>query len=114
MNIYCKDYDGHEIVNPSFAQWDTGQVLYASDVTYDTDKYAAPWFHFSSAGTQVATCVEAEPVDDGVYCAQIPDLMLRQPYMIRAMVYLPSKENGAPSKTIGCAELRVVRRPPPA
>lgn len=114
MEIYCKDYDGQDILNPSLTQWDTGQMLYVTGLTYNADVYDDPWFHFGNKQTAAVIRTQAASDDNGdTWYAPVPDTLLQEPYTVNVYVYLPAKNNSGVSKTAFKYELPVQPRPRP-
>lgn len=114
MEIYCMDYDGQEIVNPSLTQWDTGQVLYITGLVYDTSVYDTPWFHFCNRNSMAVIRVKAQSDDDGeTWYATVPDVLLQGLDNIIVYVYLPAVISGGKSKTAFQYVIPVIPRPRP-
>lgn len=86
-------------------QWDVNQVLYAEYWNYDV----VPIFHFCNTASEEALVVKGEIIN-GSAKANIPNLLLQQPYPITVFVYLEDDDSG---KTIFASEIPVRKKPKP-
>lgn len=86
-------------------QWDYGQVLEITGL----DLPAAPQVHFGRQGAAETETLIGSTLD-GVTAVSIPDLLLQQPGIICAYVYLTDPQSG---ETVRTVEMSVDPRPKP-
>lgn len=123
MDIYLVDYDGQEVLNPSFVQYDAGQKLRVTGLQYDTSIYTAesPVLHFWNEATDTAIAVVTTLVvgsgtagtADAVWEAEVPNSLLESPLTITVAVYLPAETTSDPSKTVWMTQITVEKRVEP-
>lgn len=123
MDIYLVDYDGQEVLNPSFVQYDAGQKLRLTGLQYDTSVYTAesPVLHFWNEKTNPAIAVATELVSgsglagavDAIWEAEVPNSLLENALTITVAVYLPAETPADPSKTVWMMQIPVEERVEP-
>lgn len=109
--VTCFDLNG-EVVT-SFNQWDTNQVIVIEN---DNSFFqSAPMFHFCNQKSTVAFGVQSV-LKDGKITADVPNILLREPYAITVYIYLYSGTNTqseSSGKTVKIIQLPVRPRPKP-
>ena len=121
MRFYFKDYDGNEVLTPTFTQYDSGQVIYVTDVAYDPAVYTGgPAFHFWNKNSESVLFAGATPIDGGVYgdpntvyqCA-LPNVLMGEGLPFFAAFYLANETTDRPACTVGIIRITMEQRPSP-
>lgn len=112
FEIRCYDEKFKEITH--LTQWDVNRFIIVKSIDVDT----VPEFHFCNKKTELAIPVLSRLVKDendkNCYIAEIPDILLQQPFDIIVYIYVDSVvENKISSKTTHMARIPLVPRPKP-
>lgn len=121
MRFYFKDYDGNEVLTPTFTQYDSGQVIYVTDVAYDPAVYTGgPAFHFWNKNSEEVLFAGATPLDGGqfgdpstVYQCALPNVLLGEGLPFFAAFYLANETPDKPACTVGIIRITMEQRPEP-
>ena len=104
---FLLDTYGNTIYN--LTQWDVNQKLI---VSVDQTVTIAPKVHFCNQKSEKALVVEST-LSDNKIVADIPNILLQEPYRITAYVYLETDIENSSWKTIQTIEIPVRKRPKP-
>lgn len=104
---FLLDTYGNTIYN--LTQWDVNQKLI---VSVDQTVTIAPKVHFCNQKSEKALVVEST-LSDNKIIADIPNILLQEPYRITAYVYLETDIENSSWKTIQTIEIPVRKRPKP-
>lgn len=104
---FLLDTYGNTIYN--LTQWDMNQKLI---VSVDQTVTIAPKVHFCNQKSEKALVVEST-LSDNKIVADIPNILLQEPYRITAYVYLETDIENSSWKTIQTIEIPVRKRPKP-
>lgn len=104
---FLLDTYGNTIYN--LTQWDVNQKLI---VSVDQTVTIAPKVHFCNQKSEKALVVEST-LSDNKIVADIPNILLQEPYRITAYVYLETDIEDSSWKTIQTIEIPVRKRPKP-
>lgn len=121
MRFYFKDYDGNEVLTPTFTQYDSGQVIYVTDVAYDPAVYTGgPAFHFWNKNSEEVLFAGATPLDGGqlgdpstVYQCALPNVLMGEGLPFFAAFYLANETPDKPACTVGIIRITMEQRPEP-
>ena len=121
MRFYFKDYDGNEVLTPTFTQYDSGQVIYVTDVAYDPAVYTGgPAFHFWNKNSEEVLYAAATPLDGGqlgdpntVYQCALPNVLMGEGLPFFAAFYLANETPDKPACTVGMLRITMEQRPEP-
>lgn len=122
MRFYFKDYDGNEVLTPSFTQYDSGQKIYVTDAVYDCNIYTAqPAFHFWNRNSKEVLSRSATLVEDtgergsaeAVWTCVLPNSLLAEGLPFFAAFYLANEQVDTPACTVGLLRITMEQRPTP-
>ena len=122
MGFYFKDYDGNEVLTPTFTQYDAGQVIYVTDVAYDPSVYTGgAAFHFWNRNSENVLFSGAQKVDanvaDGdpsaVYSCALPNSLMAEGLPFFAAFFLANETTHDPACTVGIIRITMEQRPEP-
>lgn len=95
LNAICLDQYGNTITH--LTQWDFNQKLIIELEDYNLEN--APMIHFCNKNSEKALAVQST-IEDKKIIADIPNILLKEPYRIIAYLYLYSNDSGKTIKTI--------------
>lgn len=95
LNAVCLDQYGNTITH--LTQWDFNQKLIIELENYNLEN--APMIHFCNKNSEKALAVQST-IEDEKIIADIPNILLKEPYRIIAYLYLYSNDSGKTIKTI--------------
>lgn len=103
IGSYLLDENGNIVKN--LYQWDVNQKLIIEAYNIAT----APKIHFCNKNSEQALVVSST-ISDNKIVANIPNILLREPYNILAYVYLENNDSG---KTVKVIEIKLRKRVKP-
>ena len=107
--ITCFDSDGNSI--DRFSQWDINQKI--SLIIHDIDIKYPPMIHYSNVKRDEALIVRST-VSDNMIIADVPNILLQEPYPLFVYVYLTDSEDVSSQKTILTTEIPIRKRQKPS
>lgn len=112
-DIDCLDSDGNTIDN--FTQWDTDQKIMIDLTGYERDVATAiPQVHFSNARNREALVVRPVLVDERTIMADVPNILLTEPWPISVYVYITDGDDVSSQKTVLSTDIIVRKRKKPS
>lgn len=108
LDAICLDQYGNTIYH--LTQWDYNQKLIVDINGFDFSDIPAPIVHFCNINSNDALSVQSI-IQENKIVADIPNILLKEPYQITAYLYLMDNNSG---KTIYTIEIPVRKRPKPS
>lgn len=105
----CLDENGNTVY--SMTQYDTGQklILELSNITFSS----APEIHFCNRLSKQSLPVQST-LSNNQIIANIPNILLEQPYPLIAYVCATEANNTSCKKTVSCIKIPINKRIPPS
>ncbi len=111
--INCLDLDGNTIQN--FTQWDVDQKIVVSLKGCDQNYLdIAPQVHYCNNKSKEALVVRSVVSNRDTITADVPNILLQQPYPLLVYIYLTDSEDVSSQKTILYSEIPIRKRLKPS
>lgn len=111
--VPCLDINGNTI--NKFYQWDVDQKI-TIELTGCGENYLriAPEVHYTNATRIESLVVRSEVANGDTITAQVPNILLQEPYPLQIYVYLTDSDDVSSQKTILYSEIPVRKRAKPS
>ena len=113
--IQCLDTNGNII--EYFTQWDVDQKIVIPIDNYEvltSPEYSSPEVQFCNKQRTEALVVHSTAIDSHTIIADVPNILLQEPYPLLIYVYLTDSEDVSSQKTILHNEIIIRRRAEPS